>query len=187
MGASGGLSVAGKPQDPSLGLAINSGGQAISGLVGAFTAANATKQAAALDQQIYEMNAQLAELQGADAIRRGEVEAQDKAERTRQLKGSQRVALAAQGIDIDSGTAGQIIADTEILGAREVETIRNNAWRESFGYKVDALNSRTKGSVGMVKATNEARSTVLTGGMKAVTKAAQSYGYATGRSWAKDL
>lgn len=49
-----------------------------------------------------------------------------------------KVALAGAGVDIQSGTALDILADTRAQSTLDVETIRNNAAREAWGHKTQA-------------------------------------------------
>jgi len=141
--------------------------------------AKAQKAAGAYQQQTYEQNARLAEIQAQDAIDRGETDAKNNDKKTKVLIGAQRARLAAQGIDIESGSALDVQTDTAAAGAEDSLTIRNNAWRESWGYKVQALNYRTGGNFAMLTANNAANQTILTGGMQAVNSIASAWGKRT--------
>lgn len=92
--------------------------------------------------RMLELNAKLAEFQAHDSIRRGEVAAGDYQKRVSQIMGAQRVAYAAQGIQLGEGSAAEVATDTAEQAARDVVTIRTNAWREAWGYKVQAQDYR---------------------------------------------
>lgn len=63
---------------------------------------------------------------------RGEQDARRQEERTRQLIGTQRATLAANGVVVDQGSAADITADTAEIGALDAITIRRNAEREAL-------------------------------------------------------
>ena len=83
-------------------------GQGVANLGGAFIQAEA--QRAQTRSSILSLREQqrFAELQAEETIRQGQASESQKRQQTRKLIGSQRVALAAQGIDIQSGSAFQI-------------------------------------------------------------------------------
>lgn len=98
---------------------------------------------------VAEFNAKVADLQAADAIKRAESDAADRSKETGQMQGAQRAALAAQGIDPNEvgGTAEDILTSTQALGDRDVATIKANALRQAWGFKIDATNSRLAGAI----------------------------------------
>lgn len=145
-------------------------------------AAGAVSQSSALRTQgKYESsqaatNATMAEMQAEDARNRGEVAAQDKAKQAGQLLGSQRAGLAAQGVALDSGSAANIQKDTEAMSELDQLTIRNNAAREAFGFKIQSSNYATQGKMTEIASKNAANNTILTGGMNALSYGAKGYG-----------
>jgi hypothetical protein len=136
------------------------------------TAANIYTQKKAItsqgkyESQVANNNAMFAELQAKDAIDRGDEDTKSYQLQVKKLMGSQRASLAAQGLDLGSGSALDVQADTAMLAALDALTIRNNAFREAWGYKVDALNYRSQAAFAGLTAKARARNTVLTGGMQ---------------------
>lgn len=120
-------------------LAFSAGGTLMS-FVGQQQAAEAESQQlryqAAVDNNNRILNEQLAE----DAIARGEEEEREHRLKIGQLKGRQKTALASSGIEIDSGSALDILSDTAEVGELESLTIRNNAEREAQGFERQAQN-----------------------------------------------
>lgn len=96
--------------------------------------------------RIADQNAGLAEAQAADAVARGTVAEGRFRQGTRGLIGSERATAAANGIDVGTGSAADIQANTAQLGELDALTIRNNAAREAYGYRVDAANYRAQGA-----------------------------------------
>ena len=139
------------------------------GLAGAFAARSQGRTA----QRFAELNARAAELRAKDAIRRGEVAVSKFRKSSKILKGKQIAALAGQGIDVATGTAAEIQAETERMTTEDVIEIRNNAWREAFGLEFEAISIRGQGSFARSQANQQAFSSLLTGGLQA-TGAIQS-------------
>lgn len=122
-------------------------------------------------KSISDINARFAELNAQDAIKRGDKEAIELKKQVKKLIGSQRVSLAAQGIDIESGSALDIQEDTAGQAEIDAMTIRNNAWKEAWGYRVQGLNYSMQGQFAQLSAQNKARNTLLTSGMQAYQSA----------------
>ena len=99
----------------------------------------------------------------ADAIARGDEAANQTAAAGRALTGAQRAALAAQGIDIESGSASDVISSDERLNALDVMTIHNNADREALGLKQQAKFARMGGRNAAAGYKNQIGSTLLGG------------------------
>lgn len=117
-----------------------------------------------------EYNAQIADTQAEDALVRGRDEESRFRQELKGLIGSQRAGFAAQNIDVGSGSAVDVQADAAYLGELDALTIRSNAAREAWGYKVQAQGQRTAGSEASRAAKFGAASTLLgTGGSLALS------------------
>lgn len=129
-----------------------------------------------------DQNRQFSELMAEDAIRRGDRAALQHRKKVRQLIGSQRAALAAQGIDVNAGSAMDVQLDTASLGAQDAETIKNNAWREAWGlrsqasgYGAQAAMAGISGGLAGFAGAQAQSSTFLTGGLNALNSGIQGY------------
>jgi hypothetical protein len=131
--------------------------------------ASAIKSQARWEAGQLERTAQLQEFQAKEAVRLGEKDAQSKAMQVRKLMGRQRAVAAAQGIEVSDGSALDIQAETAGLGALDIVTIRNNAWKQAWGYRVNAADMQSQARFTRVAGKYNARSTLLTGGMNAAT------------------
>ena len=120
------------------------------------SAANAAESEAAHRARIAGINADLADAQAADASVRGEQEAARFRGQVRSLVGSQRAGLAAQGIEVNDGSAAAVQDEAVRLGAEDEATLRNNARREAWGFKVDAYNLRQTGDLTLAAGRNQA-------------------------------
>lgn len=116
---------------------------------------------------IGEANARLAERQAEDALKRGHVMESKVRSKTKQLIGSQRVALAAQGIRVDVGSAQDVQLEAHALGEEEAKNIKINAVREAYGYKIEALRATARGERAASSGRIQAGDTLLTGAVRA--------------------
>lgn len=114
---------------------------------GTLNQAMGQKQAAEAESQMYNYqaavdrnNAKIAEWQAQDAEKRGKEEERKRRILTGQQKGTQRTAFAANGIDLGSESVAETLADTEMIGEMDALTIRSNAKREAYGYRVQGSN-----------------------------------------------
>lgn len=156
-------------------MGIGLGAGALSTFGQTYSASQAQGAEADYRRSQLELNRQMADIQAKDAIARGDREAEALRARTKKLIGSQRAALAAQGIEVGSGSALDVQADTAALGAVDELTIRNNAWREAFGYRTQALGFGSQGALAALAARNQQRQTILTGGLNFATGAIKDY------------
>lgn len=165
--------------------------QAGTTLATSYSSAKATTAAANYQAQIAEQNSRLADIQAADAIRRGESEVEKIRQRKKAVISSQRVAGAAQGQDIEGEESdnAKIQADTAMFGELDVRDTRINSWRESWGYQVNAQQLRSSAQFTRLTGKNVARNTLLTGGLTAVSGLASNYySYKNRDNWSlKDL
>lgn len=119
------------------------------------------------ESSVLNLNARFSELQAEDALRRGKRDATQFKREAKKLMGSQRVSLAAQGIDIESGSALDVQLDTAEQVEEDIISIKNNAWKEAWGYRVQAMDYRNQGQLAKLSAQNSARNTILSGGIQA--------------------
>jgi len=112
--------------------------------VGAYTQAKNQQAALQAEAQVQQNNAQLATWQGEDSIARGEVAASNAMVKGGQVKGAQRAAMAANGVDLGGGSAQNILNDTDYLTAVDAATLRDNAAREAWGYRMQSRSYTDK-------------------------------------------
>jgi hypothetical protein len=74
----------------------------------------------------------------ADALQRGAAEAGKVRTAGSQLIGENKAALAGSGVDVQSGSAAAVLADTRAQSELDVGTVRSNAARAAWGHDVQA-------------------------------------------------
>lgn len=112
------------------------------GLAGSMMQAQGQTQNANFQSGMMKQNAMFKEQAAQETIAAGDTSADWQRVRTGQAVGTQRSVQAANGIDVNSGSAAQLQDDTAMLGELDALTIQNNAAREAYGYRVQAKQDR---------------------------------------------
>jgi len=152
---------------------------------GAMRTAQANSAAAAAKAQQDQNNAILAQRSANDATARGDVEAQQKANQTKQLIGQQRAGLAANGVDPNDGTAVDLQSDAAGNGELDQLTIHANAAREAAGYQAQGANYQNQAAVDEASSQNAlsagalASTSSILGGAGSVAGSWYQYQYGT--------
>lgn len=143
-------------------LLLAAGGTIINA-AGQWKAGNAEKKAGEQQQdaaessaELMDYNAAVSDLQARDATERGELEAQRFRSRTRVLVGEQRAGIAAGNVDVGYGSAVDVQADATFLGELDALTVRTNAAREAWGFRVQAVDDRKRAEVTRKEGVNAA-------------------------------
>ena len=114
---------------------------------GAVSQANAASNAAKSQKNAYEYqaqvsrnNAKIAEWQAQNEIAKGQQAEIEQRRKTAALKGTQTASLAARGLDISSGSALNILTDTDYMGEQDALTIRDNAAKAAWSARLQGSN-----------------------------------------------
>lgn len=116
-------------------------------------------------KQIADENANLLDIQGELSLRKGDQEVSKIREYKDKVIGSQKASLAAQGIDVSSGSSADLIQETQRNADLDIITAKNNAWKEAWGYRVSAQQSRNEGNLAMLGGSIASNNTLMTGNM----------------------
>lgn len=100
--------------------------------------AYATEAETAFQLRQIDFNRSMLLLQEADTYVRRDRALADTGKEAKQMYGAQRVAFAAQGVDIASGSAFEVEEDTRRQVKQRLTDIENSAWREAFGLRAQA-------------------------------------------------
>lgn len=132
-------------------------------IAGGVMGAQNAKQEGAFNASMLTGNAAFKQQAADETIAAGNTSADWQRVRTGQAVGTQRSALAANGIDVNSGSAANLQDDTAMLGELDALTIQNNAAREAYGYKVQAKQDLLNAAQVKVNAGNKATGSILGG------------------------
>lgn len=140
----------------------------ISSAYGAYSKASGEQAGYQYQANVADNNKQIAGWQAADALQRGQTAVARHGTKVAQLRGAQRATLAARGVDLGEGSALDILSDTEFMGGVDANTIKDNAAKEAWGYRVQAVNASSNADLLRMRASNidpggDAMSTFLTG------------------------
>jgi hypothetical protein len=117
---------------------------AASNTVGSYYTAKGQQATLRYQAGIADTNARLSELGAQTELARGQREEQSSRLKTAHLKSAQRVALAANGVDLGQGSALDALTSTDYMGEVDANTIAANAVRSAWGYLTQGMNYKNE-------------------------------------------
>jgi len=145
------------------------------GAYGQIQAGQQAQAAANYNAAVARNNEIIAGRQAEDALKRGQVAEDEQRRRTRAMAGTQRAALAASGVQLDQGSPVDILSDTAQFGELDALTIRNNAEREAYGYRVQGMNFGAEAGLQQSRASSAMTSAAIGAGSTLLSGAASAY------------
>lgn len=115
---------------------------------------NAKKAEYEYKAKVAKNNAEIAEQNAAQERQSGLEEARLQRIKTLQTIGSQQAGIAANGIDITSGTALDTIEDSATMGELDALMIEYNAERKAQNYEQTAQNYNNEANLDLIAAKN---------------------------------
>jgi len=122
-------------------------------------------------------NAQAAELNAQDAIKKGEREVMANRRAARQIQATQITNANAGGADAAFGSAADLVDETARLSAEDRMRIRVDAFNQAWGFRREGAGYRQQSRQLRTANRFNTGNTLLTGGMQAI-RAIGTYGYA---------
>lgn len=132
-------------------------------LAGGVMGAQSARQEGAYSSSMLTQNAAFKNQAAIETEQAGQTSADWQRVRTGQAVGTQRSAQAANGIDVNSGSAAQLQDDTAMIGELDALTIMNNAAREAYGYRVQAGQDLANAGQARTNASSKATGSILGG------------------------
>lgn len=161
--------------DPITGALIVAGAfKAITSLISGNENADAIRKQNHFNRQMASINIELIENQREDVKFEGAREQGRVRQAAQRLQGAQAAAFAAQGVDVGSGSAALIQADTQYLAEIDALEVKNNARKAAFGFDVKRRQTILEARFGGQAAENAARQSIITGGLNAISAAANT-------------
>ncbi len=108
--------------------------------IGSYYSASSKSSSLSFQADMNNLNAQLAENQAQNALLQGERQAGQLSMKYGHIKGSQRAAMAANGVDLGTGSAAEVQASTDIAKEIDMNTIAANAARSAWGFRTQSVN-----------------------------------------------
>lgn len=138
-------------------LAVGVVGGIAGGAIGAVSNYTQGKQQQAYynyQAQVAQENAKIAEQNAAQERQSGIEEARMQRIKTLQAIGSQQTAMAANGMDVTSGTSLDIIEDTSAMGELDALSIQYNAEKKALAYEQQANNFQNQSNLDVISGKN---------------------------------
>lgn len=120
--------------------------------------------------KIAQNNATMAGYAAQDAQQRGELQAQQSQRQADMAQGAARARLAANGVDVGVGTAGDLQAQNDFFGQYNANQARFNAAREAWSDRTQQSNFLAEGAAAAQQGRLGAFSTVLGGSAQVAGK-----------------
>lgn len=147
----------------SLALAASLAGTGISA-IGAIQQGNAASQAAAYNAQVAANNAKIATRNAGFASQEGEANAAAKGMQNRKAIGEIKAGQAANGIDVNKGSAVDVRSSAAELGELDAINIRSNAARQAYGFQTQAAGDVAQSQLDRSESKNDAIGGYVRGG-----------------------
>lgn len=112
-------------------------------------------------KQVGRNNQIMAELAAQDALKRGDEDAIKLRQHGAAIKGAQRAAMAAKGLDLGVGTQAEILDQTDFFSETDQITARSNAQRSAWSMRAGGANTRAQGDAAAQQGNLAAFSTAL--------------------------
>ena len=116
------------------------GAGAVSSVIGAYSSAKSQKSLLNGQADIADINARIAEIGAQSVLSQGRAQTNAIGLQAGQLRGRQRVALAANGVDMGEGSAAEVQTGTDMMKEIDRNTAEANAIRSAWGYRMQATN-----------------------------------------------
>lgn len=115
-----------------------------------------------------QINAQIGEYQAQDVLDRSNIEVNQTRRRIAKMMGIGRNEIGARNVEL-SGSALSLLEDSAQIGQEDINTVRNDAARQAWGYRNQASEASRIGKVQQGNYNAAATGSLLTG-------ASQAYG-----------
>lgn len=146
----------------------------------AISTANTASATASYNAKVAANNQIIADQAAVTAKQEGDITQQQKAYQEDVLVGQQKAGLAANGVDVGSGSALDLVGDTKKAGEFDQLTIQNNAARTAAGFTNQGISYQNQAGVDQA-----ASSAALQGGeLKAASSVVSGAGQVAGQ-WYK--
>lgn len=141
---------------------------ALAAISASFADANAQSSAATFKAGQLRLDSQVSSLQAESTLQAGNAQSALVGKKVASAIGQERASYAAQGINVDTGSAAATQSSSMVQGREEEQTIQSNAWREAWGLRVQSSNELSEAAMTDLEGKGQSFNTLMTGGMKAI-------------------
>jgi len=129
--------------------------------VGSIASGAAQAKAANYQAQVAQNNATIARQNAMMERQAGDAEATAEGMKARERQGGITAALAANGVDVNSGSAAAARESQEGLGLLDTMTIRSNAAKRAYNDETQATNFEAQGKLDRMQGSNAQFSSMI--------------------------
>lgn len=112
--------------------------------IGSYYGAKSQQESLRAAANIADINAGMAEHAAQIELLRGNEAAASVSARAGQVKGAQRAAMAANGIDLGVGNAAEVLTSTDIGKEQDMNAVTANAVQAAWGQRMNATNYKNE-------------------------------------------
>jgi len=109
--------------------------------VGAYSSSKAQQSSLDYQASVADQNVNLEQARASTALDNGVAAVQNQDLKTAQTRGMQTANLAANGVDLGTGSARDILNTTQMMGQHDADQLQTNAMREAWGYSTQATDT----------------------------------------------
>lgn len=133
-------------------------------VLGSIQQGQAAKKSANYNAQVQEHNAQLSERNATLASQEGAANTAIEQQKTRAGVAGMKAAQAANGIDVDTGSAVDVRSSAAELGELNAITVRSNAVKQAYGYQTQAASDKAQAELDRQEAKSSEDSGLINAG-----------------------
>lgn len=115
--------------------------------IGSYYGAKGQQSSLRYQADIADINAGLAESSAQSALLTGQRQEQSIRLRGAQVKSAQRASMAANGIDLGSQTAVNVLSSTDVMSQIDANTAQANAVRAAWGYRTQGVGYQNEAAM----------------------------------------
>lgn len=108
--------------------------------IGAVEGGVASKNAADYQSAVASNNSTIAQQNATYAMESGEAQAANQSRKGAAQVGKMKTSIAANGVDVNSGSAVDVVAGQRETNQLDTETVLNNSELQAYGYRTQATN-----------------------------------------------
>jgi len=118
-----------------------------SSTVGSYYSAKQQQSALNFQADMADINARMAESGAQTELAKGQQQVAAITSKAGQVKGAQRAAMAANGIDLGEGNAAEVQTTTDLTKEVDMNTAAANAVRSAWGYRAQESNYQAEAAM----------------------------------------
>jgi len=120
---------------------------AINSAIGSYYQTQASIQNYKFQSQMAGINALISETNAQAMLLAGQRAEQNVRLRGARIKSAQRASMAANGIDLQSSTAQNVLNSTDVLNETDALTVQSNALKAAFGYRTQSVSDKNSANI----------------------------------------